>query len=361
MATAVAVEPEAQCQHPSRTPSNRPGREVCDDCKQPFESGLPVKAYSEAPPPVPVTTAKPPVTEAPSINKKSAKAKKSTALENVSESDLLDQTQKTDEDKLSSSIATMPADELHKEIIQTYVALGENALMYQALVLDARRRMKDGEKVGGYTTWGEYADCYLKRQDESLPSCLRRLRRALEGKNPDTKHRNHRKKSNRKILEESLDQNERLVRNATESGYKKGFADGEKAGEKKMKMLAAKLVADQKKKAQKTDDDKPSSSSMPTPAVPPTTDTDNTFHVVHRPADNKFRSLHNEWIDGIEYADHIRIYPTSNVTLFNYLQNAAKTHFIKDRTPIDQLRVLKVVVTYDLLDVTQEVMPAKSE
>jgi hypothetical protein len=255
MATAVvAPETEAQCGHPSRTRSNRPGREVCDDCKQLFESGLPVKAYSEAPPPVPMTTAKPPITEAPSINKKSAKAKKSTALGNVSESDLLDQTQKTGEDKLSSSIATMPADELHKEIIQTYVALGENALMYQALVLDGRRRMKDGEKVGGYTTWGEYANSYLKRQDESLPSCLRRLRRALEGKNPDTKHRNHRKKSNRKILEESLDQNERLVRNATDSGYEKGFADGEKAGEKKIKMLAAKPVADQKKKTQKTDD-----------------------------------------------------------------------------------------------------------
>jgi hypothetical protein len=99
---------------------------------------------------------------------------------------------KAEEDTLSSSpsaaIAAMPVGELHNTILKTYVALGENALMYQALVLDARRRMEGGEQVGGCLTWKDYADKHLKCEGESLPTCLRRLRRALEGKNPDTKH-----------------------------------------------------------------------------------------------------------------------------------------------------------------------------
>jgi hypothetical protein len=99
---------------------------------------------------------------------------------------------KAEEDALSSSpgaaIAAMPAGELHNAILKTYVALGEKALMYQALVLDARRRMEGGEKVGGCLTWKDYADKHLKREGEALPTCLRRLRRALEGKNPDAKH-----------------------------------------------------------------------------------------------------------------------------------------------------------------------------
>src|SRR5260221_13181621 len=48
---------------------------------------------------------------------------------------------KPEDDTLSSSpdlaaIRSMGAEELHREIIQTYVALGENVVAYQALVLD---------------------------------------------------------------------------------------------------------------------------------------------------------------------------------------------------------------------------------
>ena len=101
---------------------------------------------------------------------------------------------KAEDDSLSSSpcdlteIDKMSADELHREIIQTYVALGENVVMYQALVLSARERMHRGEKIGGCLTWTEYANEYLRRDGESLPTCLRRLARAIEGHNPDLKH-----------------------------------------------------------------------------------------------------------------------------------------------------------------------------
>jgi hypothetical protein len=146
-----------------------------------------------------------------------------------------------DEDTMSSSIARMSNDELHKEIVQTYVALGENCIMYKALVLDARRRMAAGEKVGGYTTWGEYADLYLKRIDESLPTCLRRLRRELEGVNPDTKHRNKRKKgqSNAEIVEAGRDrQTASEVRQARDRGFEEG-----RAAEKKARAILANKAA----------------------------------------------------------------------------------------------------------------------
>jgi len=155
-----------------------------------------------------------------------------------------------DEDKLSSSLDSfaspadldkfkaMTADELHKEIIGTYVALGENAIAYQGMVLVARQRMHDGEKIGGCDTWNGddgYANKYFRRPDEKLPTCLRRLRRALEGNNPDTKHRNKRKKSNKQIAEEGTERQHAIeVKQARELGFK----EGEKSGIKKAELLA---------------------------------------------------------------------------------------------------------------------------
>lgn len=116
---------------------------------------------------------------------------------------------KAEDDTLSSSpcdltaIDKMSADELHREIIQTYVALGENVVMYQALVLSARERMHRGEKIGGCLTWTEYADEYLRRDGESLPTCLRRLARAIEGHNPDTKHDGSKGRKKSKSAEKS--------------------------------------------------------------------------------------------------------------------------------------------------------------
>ncbi len=139
-----------------------------------------------------------------------------------------------DEDTLSSSIAQMSNDELHNEIIATYANIVEDFAMYKALVLDARRRMAAGEKVGGYTTWAEYVDLYLKRIDESLPSCLRRLRRLLEGDNPDTKHRNKRKKfkSNAEIVEAGRERQTAIeVRQARDRGFEEGRVAEKKAQE----------------------------------------------------------------------------------------------------------------------------------
>jgi hypothetical protein len=250
MTPTTALAPEPQCQHLKRTDVGKPdsGRQVCDDCKQIFQFDFPVTVVPPVAvvPPVEETS---PITVAPPTNKKTAKGRKSTALAIA----------KTEDDKLSSSsaeatldlaeeneqaadIAQMSTSELHTEIIQTYKLTGENFITYRLLVLDARRRMHEGETVGECTTWKDYENRYLKKDGESLPTCMRRVARLLEGINPDTKHKNKRpkKKSNRKILEESLDQNERLVTIAKADGYKQGFLDGEKAGLKKAEIVAAK-------------------------------------------------------------------------------------------------------------------------
>jgi hypothetical protein len=163
-----------------------------------------------------------------------------TAIVIGEESDLVSDS--ADEDTLSSSIARMSNDELHKEIIGTYADIVEDCVRYKALVLDARRRMEAGEKVGGYTTWGEYADLYLKRIDESLPSCLRRLRRLLEGVNPDTKHRNKRKKfkSTYDLVEEGR---ERQTATEITQARDRGFEEGRAAEKQAQEILAKKAAA----------------------------------------------------------------------------------------------------------------------
>lgn len=150
--------------------------------------------------------------------------------------------------KITASIAALTSDKLHSELLSTYVTLGENAIMYHALILDARRRMNNGEKVGGYLTWTEYADFYCKKQDETLPTCLRRLRRALEGVNPDKKHRNKvGRKSARQVLTASLDENERLTKAAAKKEFDRGYGEGNSAAgklfDKKLATVNQALVA----------------------------------------------------------------------------------------------------------------------
>jgi hypothetical protein len=145
----------------------------------------------------------------------------------------------SDEDNLSSSEQAfmraqteadkLTSDELHKELVGTYVSIGENCIIYQTLVLSAKNRMQVGEKVGGCNTWKGYANTFLKHHEESLPTCLRRLRRLLEGVNPDEKHRNHRKKSDRQIVEEGIDGQHAIeLRQAREKGFEEGWAAGRK-------------------------------------------------------------------------------------------------------------------------------------
>jgi hypothetical protein len=359
--TVVALEAEAQCGHLSRTDVGKrdSGRQVCDDCKQIFQFGIPVTVV----PPIAVV---PPVTEAAPTNKKPARGNKSTALATAT---------KTDDDKLSSSsaeasldlaeenkqaagIAKMSSTELHTEIIQTYQLTGENFITYRLLVLDARRRMHDGEAVGECTTWKDYENRYLKKDGESLPTCMRRVARLLEGINPDTKHKNKRhKKSNRKILEESLDQNERLVTIAKADGYKKGFSDGEVAGEKKMKFLAAKMVADKKKSNKKTEAVTATEVS-PTEAVDTITD---IFYVIRRKTDGKFWTGHI-WSDNITQA-----YPNYDSSfadehdLFHRLEKAAHAHSKEYRTPIKDLCAVRVTATYALKEEEVKAPPTPTE
>ena len=81
----------------------------------------------------------------------------------------------------------MPADELHKEILGTFVTIGTDLIHYQGMVLVARQRMHAGEKIGGCDTWtgdGGYIDTHLRRPGEKLPTAVRRICRLLEGENP---------------------------------------------------------------------------------------------------------------------------------------------------------------------------------
>lgn len=113
------------------------------------------------------------------------------------------------EDKLSSSEQAvlqaradkLTLDELHEQLVSTYINIREYSIIYQALVFSAKKRMVAGEKVGGCKTWKDYVDTYLKRAGESLLTCLRRIRRLLEGVNPDKKHRNRRNKSGLRIVQ----------------------------------------------------------------------------------------------------------------------------------------------------------------
>ena len=163
---------------------------------------------------------------------------------------------KKDEGNLSSSAVppyipadvkaankALTADKLHEAILLSYATVGEASYVLDGLILDARRRLDKGEIVGTCVTWKSYAAAYFIKENESLPTCLRRLRRQLEGLNPDVKHKNRRKKTNRQIVEQSDDDDKDVLATVSyEKGRKKGFKEGEDS----MKVLAAKIAADKK-------------------------------------------------------------------------------------------------------------------
>jgi len=283
-ATTVAVHPglatakREPCAHLNRTEvSGHADRFRCDDCGALVKPGEEEDKVSSSP---------------------------TTAIVKVDEEDSLCSSpavEPDEEDSLPSSpgaaIKRMSAEELHKEIIGTYVSLGENAYMYQALVVDARRRMAKGERVGGYETWTEYADCYLKRHDETLPTCLRRLRRALEGDNPDTKHdgskkRRNKSKSNRQVAEEGAERQHAVeVQQARDRGFEEGRAAERQAQE---------ILAKKKNKAMKE----------PEPAGAAAETLTKTYYVVRNTKNGKFKVGKMEfWGDeswGNSIADAIR-------------------------------------------------------
>jgi hypothetical protein len=171
------------------------------------------------------------------------------AVEAVTKTEPIGTVAESDEDKASSSEQAvleaqakadkLTSDELHRELVGTYASITDSCIVYQALVLSAKKRMLAGGTVGGCDTWKDYADTHLKRRDESLPTCLRRLRRLLEGVNPDTKHRNRRKKSNRHIVEEGIERQHAIeVQQARDKGFEEG-----RAAERKAQEILAKKAA----------------------------------------------------------------------------------------------------------------------
>jgi hypothetical protein len=104
-------------------------------------------------------------------------------------------------------IAGLTADELHQELVGGFINGVENSIWLEALVIDARRRMANGEPVGGHTTWTGYVDEYFRRENESIETTLRRLRRLLrdvEHAAKKFKNKRPKAKTNAVIVEESL-------------------------------------------------------------------------------------------------------------------------------------------------------------
>jgi hypothetical protein len=219
MSTHVLELPNPQnCKHLSRS-QPRPGREICNGCEQKYLSGIPVEKWPEE------LHGSQPEVETP----------ESTETEAAN-----------DEDKVSSSIETMSSEELHSEIMETYKNLSDNFNAYIDCVIEARRRLVRGETVGNCNTWKVYADCYLKQPGESLSTCLRRLRRELEGINPDTKHR-RRKRVTVKDFEEPQNEINRVKEEFYDLGFAQGVVKGEEKAKEKMEQLLAVMRADQEK------------------------------------------------------------------------------------------------------------------
>lgn len=157
-------------------------------------------------------------------------------------------------DKLSASlfrpadldkVATFTADELHKELVGGFISGVENSIWMEALAVDARRRMANGQAIGGHTTWTGYVNEYFRRENESIETTLRRMRRLLDGvEHAGKKHANKNKlrKTNRQAANDEA-ANERLRQIEINQAREQGFADGEKAGLKKAEFHAAKSQA----------------------------------------------------------------------------------------------------------------------
>ena len=208
-----------------------------------------------------------------------------------------------DEDNLSSSelsksfaspadldaIKALSADELHQEIMHGFIDLVEDSIQFEALVLDARRRMNDyrlgnsgGEPVGGCDTWsgpGGYVDTHFRRENESLATALRRLRRALEDNNPANRYRNKRtKKSNPIPVEEGPERK-------AEARYEEGIEEGKRIAKAELKAKAFEVefeaMVDGEIEAVRPQAVQPAAADEPT-----TTKTNvETFNVVRRKSD----------------------------------------------------------------------------
>jgi len=133
-----------------------------------------------------------------------------------------------DEDIVSSSdlvamFEAMTPDVLHTEMLSTHDGYANQFFKYEAVVMVTRQRLANGEIVGEETVWSKYVSRYLLKDEEKLPTALRRLSRLIlkigDGKTIDSSRVNHRPKTNRVVVEESIRRQE----------YARGVADTLKA------------------------------------------------------------------------------------------------------------------------------------
>ena len=174
--TVVAPEAEAQCGHLNRTQSTRPGREICDDCKQLFESGLPVKAYPEA---APVRQPKAALPQTAVTKSTKGGAGKSTALairETVSRTlqvpeGIPDPKNLTDE--VMTVFLNAKMDEGDKLVADHNKQVIEHLEFLRPYISEMRSRFpKHGgprtKKVMGCSTWEEYCETVLHRTKRAV-------------------------------------------------------------------------------------------------------------------------------------------------------------------------------------------------
>jgi hypothetical protein len=140
-------------------------------------------------------------------------------------------------------ITAFTADELHRELVGGFISGVENSIWMEALAIDARRRMANGEPVGGHKTWTGYVYEYFRRENESIETALRRMRRLLDGvEHAGKKHANKKKKkTNAVIVEEGLiREGEKKAKRA----YRLGQVEGRQAGYAEAKATFGALEAD---------------------------------------------------------------------------------------------------------------------
>jgi hypothetical protein len=102
------------------------------------------------------------------------------------------------------AIAELSADEIHQNLCDSLRGAAVNYLTAKNLVADAKRRMQEGETVGGCKTWTSYVDTYLRKPNESLPTVIRRLYRLLDGSAVDKKHDGSRNRKNARRAEQAV-------------------------------------------------------------------------------------------------------------------------------------------------------------
>jgi hypothetical protein len=124
-------------------------------------------------------------------------------------------------------IALWSAVKVHQSLGDALFGTTTNYLTAKNLIADIKRRLQNGEVVGGCKTWTSYVDTYIRKDDENLPVVIRRLYRQLDGEAVNPKHNgtaNRKpkkllpKKSNRVIVEEGIARQE----------YARGLADGKR-------------------------------------------------------------------------------------------------------------------------------------